>query len=317
MNNYKNYQRPQQTYKRQQGGFKRPQRQQTQQQHKPTPEAFINFCKKKCASISDELKNYVHHQLTQQYYFEHKPTMPMKTANDLPNPAYLITINKKNKFNFLLFLTRFQNKNYSIFVYNHKGQLHYYSVKFGFNQELYNGTLFRGELVKNQKDCWIYYLTDLVYYKGQYKYESKLSQKLKMMAGLLKNEYEYDDYMNVCHIQIKGYFTFNHLQFIKKDCQLLFVPEYFNDHIYSCDIILPKKVEIKIENNQEQDFIIRKTDTHDVYDLYNIKTKTFDSIACVNKSSTSMFLKERFENVNEFVVKTKYSVYFKSWIPLN
>jgi len=62
------------------------------------------------------------------------------------------------------------------------------------------------------------------------------------MAGLLKNEYEFDDYMNVCHLQIKGFLLFNHLQFIKKDCKLLFVPEYFNDKIYSCDIVLPKKV---------------------------------------------------------------------------
>ncbi len=314
MNYYNNYQRSNQTFRRPQGGFKRPTQQ--RQQHKPVPETFINFCKKKCSSVSNELKNYIYHQLNNNYYFEHKQPIQMKTNNDLPNPAYLITINKKNKFNFLLFLTKFQNKNYSIFVYNHKGQLHYYSIKFGFNQELYNGTLFRGELVKNKKDCWIYHLTDLVYYKGQYTYENKLSQKLKIMAGLLKNEYEYDDYMNVCHIQIKGYFLFNHLQFIKKDCQLLFIPEYFNDNIYSYNIVLPKKEEIKIENNKEQEFIIKKTDTFDVYELYNIKTNTFDSIACVNKMATSRFLKERFENINEFVVKTKYSTYFASWIPI-
>ena len=302
-----NYQRPQQQRRRPV----------QRQQNKPAPETFINFCKKKCVSMSNELKNHVHHQLTHNYYFEHKPVLPIKSNDDLPNPAYLITINKKNKFNFLLFLTKFQNKNYSIFIYNHKGKLHLYSVKFSFNEELYNGTLFKGELVKNQKDCWIYYLTDLIYHKGQYTYEKKLSQKLKMMAGLLKNDYEYDDYMNVCHIQIKGYFLFNHLQFIKKDCQLLFVPEYFNDHIYNFDVVLPKKEEIKIENNHEKEFMIRKTDTFDVYELYDIETNTFDSIACVNKMAISRFLKAKFENTNEFKINTKYSTYFSSWIPLN
>ena len=305
------------TYKRPSSGFKRPIRQQIpQKQSKPKPETFINFCKKKSVSMSNQLQDFVIDELTKKYYFEHKQVIPLEST-DIPNPAYLVTINKKNKFSFLLFLTRFQNKNYSIFAYNHKGKLHLYSVKFGFNNDLYNGTLFKGELVKNDKECWIYYITDLLYYKGNYTYENKLSQKLKILAGLFKNEYVFDDFMNVCHLQIKGYILFNHLQFIKKDCQLLFVPEYYNDPIFSYNVVLPKKEENKIKNNDEKILIIKKTETFDVYELYDIKTNKFDSIACVNKLTTSTYLREEFKKHSEFKVRVKYSSYFQSWVPIH
>lgn len=311
MNAYKNY-------NRQQGGYKRSNRnnnRQPQKIFKPHQETFTNFCQNKCVSIDDNIKRILYNQITQQYQFEHKPVL--KLENQMPHPEYLVTINKKNKYNFLLFLTRIHNKNYSVFVYNNKGQLHFYSVKFNFSEELYNGTLFKGELVKNQKECWIFYISDLVYYKQQYHFNNRMSNKLQLLAKILKEEYEFDDFLNVCHIQIKSYFTFNHLHFIKKDCQILFIPEHFQDHIYSYDIVLPKKEVVQIKNNEVMEFEIVKTDTSDVYELYDINTKRFDSIACVNKLRTSLYLREQFEDKDSFITKAKYSVYFKSWIPVN
>jgi len=314
MNAYKNIQRPQQGGYKRKTAYKRPNRPR-QNTYKPQPETFTNFCQSKCVSIDDNTKRILYNQITQQYQFEHKPTL--KLGNQMPHKEYLVTINKKNKYNFLLFLTRINNKNYSVFVYNNKGQLHFYSVKLRFSEELYNGTLFKGELVKNKKQCWIFYISDLVYYKQQYYLNDKMSNKLQILANILKDEYEFDDFMNVCHLQIKSYFTFNHLHFIKKDCQILFVPEHFNQHIYSYDIVLPKKEITQVENNEERNFKIRKTNTSDVYELYNIKTNTFDSIACVNKLKTSLFLRKEFEDKDSFITKAKYSTYFSCWIPIN
>ena len=276
-------------------------------------EEFFNFCSKKSISMNKKLKDFIFYQLTQEYYFDHKPVKKLNNINDI-NPRYLITINKKNKYNFLLFLTRFNGKNYSIFIYNHNGRLHFYSVKFSFQDDLYNGTLMKGELIKNEKDCWIYYISDLIYYKNQYIYENNFSKKLDILSNLLKNEYIFDDFMNVCHLQIKSYFLFNHLRFIKKDCEISFIPEYNNQNIYNYNIILPKKEEILIKNNDIKDFIIKKTKTPDVYELYDINTNKFDSIACISKLKTSLYLKEKFKNNDKFITKTKYSTYFKSWI---
>jgi len=317
MNAYKNYQRPQKSYNRKSNGFKRPLRNNNRNQqknYKPMKETFSSFCQKKFVSIDENTKRQLYQQITQRYQFEHKPTIKLE---QIPHPEYLITINKKNKFNFLLFLTKINGKNYSVFVYNNKGQLHLYSVKFRFNNDLYNGTLFKGELVKNEKDCWIYYISDLLYLKGQYYQNDKMSNKLQIIADIMKNEYEFDEFMNVCHLQIKSYFLYNHLQFIKKDCQILFVPEHFQDHIFVYDVILPKKKEIVIKNNDIKEFKIQTTGEIDVYELYEIKTNTFDSIACVNKLKTSLYLREEFKNKDSFITKAKYSSYFSCWIPIS
>jgi len=315
-NNQQRYQRPQQQQQQQQR-YQKPQQQRYQQpqQFKSVSETFSNFCKKKCVSLSKDIQQIIYHQITQQYSFQQKNNVPLQDIKQI-HQEYLITINKKNKFPFLLFLTKIQNKNYSIFIYNNKGQLHFYSVKFRFNDDLYNGTLFTGELVKNQKGCWIYYLNDLVYYKNEYYMNDKLSNKIKLLAEIMKSEYEFDEFMNVCHIQIQSYFLFNHLRFIKNDCQILFVPEYHEENIYSYNVVLPKKVVIQVKNNDEKKFKIQKTDMIDVYELYELETNKFDSIACVNKLKTSRFLREQFKDKDSFITNTKYSEYFKSWTPV-
>ena len=313
-NNQQRYQKP-----KQQQRYQKPQQQQRyqkpQQQFKSIPETFSNFCKKKCASLSKDVQQIIYTQLTQQYAFQQKNDVPLQEIKQI-HPGYLITINKKNKFPFTLFLTKIQNKNYSIFIYNNKGQLHFYSVKFRFADELYNGTLFTGELVKNKKGCWIYYLNDLVYYKNEYYMNDKLSNKIKLLAEIMKSEYEFDEFMNVCHIQIQSYFLFNHLRFIKNDCKITFVAEYFEESNYSYNIVLPKKQVITTKNNDEKKFKIQKTDMIDVYELYELETNKFDSIACVNKQKTSRYLREQFKDKDSFIANTKYSEYFKSWTPI-
>ena len=307
-NNTQRYQKPQHQSNNQR--YQNP-----QQNFKEIPETFSNFCKKKCASLSKDVQQILYTQITQQYGFQQKNNTPLQDIQEITKD-YLITINKKNKFPFMLFLTRIQNKNYSIFIYNNKGQLHFYSVKFAFSNDLYNGTLFTGELVKNKKGCWIYYLNDLVYYKNEYYMNDKLSNKIKLLAEIMKSEYEFDEFMNVCHIQIRSYFLFNHLRFITNDCQILFVPEYDEQNIYSYNVVVPKKEVIKTQNNDEKKFKIQKTGMVDVYELYELKTNKFDSIACVNKLKTSRFLKEQFQDKDSFVINTKYSEYFKSWTPI-
>ena len=99
-------------------------------------------------------------------------------------------------------------------------------------------------------------------------------------------------------------------------CKISFVPEYHEENIYSYNVVLPKKEVIKTKNNDEKKFKIQKTDMIDVYELYELETNKFDSIACVNKLKTSMFLKEQFKNKDSFITNTKYSVYFSSWIPV-
>ena len=307
MNHYKNF--------KQNKSYKRPsyKRRQHQQRQSIQDDKFINFCNKKSIVLDDNIKNQVFQQLTKKYLFQLKKIVK---DNNIPHPEFLVTINNKNKYNFLLFLTNINGKNYNIFVYNNNGKIHLFSVKFGFSQELYRGTLFQGELTQNEKKCWFFFITDLIFYMGNYYQLNKLSDKILLIGEILKEKYEYDEFINTCHLKLKSYFLFNHLQFIKNNCQLLFVSEYFEDYTYLIDIKIKKEKKEIIEDDIVKEFIIRKTEKLDVYELYDIKTNMFNSIACVNKLKTSMRLREEFRNKESFKIKTRYSQYFNSWIPI-
>lgn len=318
MNYYKN--RPKFAQKQQ---YRRPQRPQQStykkpntynpQQNKIQDDKFNAFCSKKSIELNEFERRELFSQLTTRFQFQHKQVLPYQGLN---HSHYLITINNKNKYNFLLFLTKINGKNYTIFVYNKGGQLVFFSVKLSFAEELYNGTLLQGELVKKNKiNTWFFYLTDLIYYMGQFQHTNSFSNKLQIMGDMLKEKYEYDECMNPCHIKIKSYFLINHLQFIKSDCQLLFVSEYTEPSLF-LDVVVPKKEQEVIKDGEEKDFIIKKTDKIDVYELHDIKTNKFDSIACVNKFKTSMKLREEFKTKDSFKIQARYSEYFTNWVPL-
>ena len=102
--------------------------------------------------------------------------------------------------------------------------------------------------------------------------------------------------------KIKSFFLFNHLQFLNKDCRLVFISEYYNDDNYFLDIKIKKEKVVEIKDDDEKDFIIKSTGNIDVYELYNINTNEFDSIACVNSLSVSLELRKRFNKEKEFKI---------------
>jgi hypothetical protein len=270
--------------------------------------------------LNQNVCDTVYHLLVKKYVFEHKKFDELTSLNNL-NDEYLLTINNKYKFNFLLFLTTINNKKYSIFILNNNGRLYFYSVKLRFHISMYNGTLFIGELVKNVKDCWIYYMSDIVYYKDKYVHRYKMSQKLKLMSEILKNEYVFDDFLNPCHIQLKSYFLFNHLKYIKKNCKVHFIPNNYNENKYYLDINV-KEIEeddpLIIKENDMRNFYIKRTDVADVYELYNIDDNRMNSIACISKLNTSIFVKELFTKYKQEKIEiiAKYSSQFNGWIPV-
>jgi hypothetical protein len=272
----------------------------------------ISFCFKKATLILDKkLYNTVYNQLY-QYRFETKQYIQY---NNLTDPKYFLTIFNKNKHNFLLFLLKINNINYNIFIHTNKNnQLDFYLVKFRFSEELYKGTLFNGELVQNNKKCWFYFITDLLYNNQEYTQQYPFSKKLQIISTILKEKYEYDEYMNVCHLKIKSFFLYNNLNFITKDCRLLFIPDNYQNNMYYLDIVVNKKEKKDIAHDTIQKFKILNTNNIDIYELYS--NNKFISIACINTLKLSQYFRKEFKDKNEFEINCKYSKYFKSWIPI-
>ena len=276
--------------------------------------SFINFCEKKSIKLNSTEIKEIDQQLHKYYSSNENNIYKLNNIQEI-NSKYLLTIIKKNTFRFKLLLTKMFNKHYCIFIFHQNNSLFYFNIKFRFNEELYNGTLFDGEMVKNKKGCWVYYISDLLYYKEKYMQDQKFSYKLKTLSIILKDEYTYDSFFNVCHIQIKSYFLFNHLHFITSDCDIMFVPEYFNNKFFTTSIKFNINTQKQFLDNQIKDFVIQKTNTPEVYKLLN-SNNNFDSIACINSLKISLFIRKLLKNNNNVQIKCKYNSFFKSWIPI-
>jgi len=276
--------------------------------------SFINFCEKKSIKLKNHEINEINNQMN-KYYLSNKINIyTLNNINEI-NSKYLLTIKKQNTMKFKLLLTTMFNKHYSIFIFEQDNKSYYFNIKFRFNEQLYRGTLFDGEMVKNEKGCWVYYISDLLFYKEDYLYEQKFSYKLKTLYNILKDEYTYDSFFNVCHIQIKSFFLFNHLHFITDDCDIQFIPEYHNQKTFETSIKFNKdNIKVFLEN-QIKLFTIKKTHTPEVYNLLDSNDQ-FDSIACINSLKISLFIRNLLVNKNSVQIKCKYNTFFKSWIPI-
>jgi hypothetical protein len=276
--------------------------------------SFINFCEKKSIKLKINELNELENQMN-KYYLSNKINIYKLNQIQEINSKYLLTIKKQNILKFKLLLTTMFNKHYCIFIFEQNNQSYYFNIKFRFNEVLFCGTLFDGEMVKNEKGCWVYYISDLLYYKEKYLHEQKFSYKLKVLYNILKDEYTYDSFFNVCHIQIKSYFLFNHLHFITDDCDIQFIPEYSNQKTFETSIKFNKdNIKVFVEN-QIKHFTIQKTNTPEVYNLLDSNNQ-FDSIACINSLKISLFIRKLLLNEKSVQIKCKYNTFFKSWIPI-
>lgn len=271
---------------------------------------FQNFCEKKSIPLKHYEVKEIHNVYQQYFYYQKNDVVELDDIQNITS-NYLLGFDVKNSIKCKLFLVKINNINYSVFLINN----HMFHVKFRFHEDLFNGTLFEGELIKNDKKCWVFYMSDIIYMSGSYIYNKPFKHRLNTIAFVLKDLYTYDLYFNVCHLQLKSYFLFNHMYFLEEDCELLFIPEYSNMNFYKKKIIFPKTEKSLLKDGEIKEFTLKKTEKVERYDLYNERNE-YDSFACVNSLKLSLFLKELFKNKDSYVMKCKYSTFFKSWVPV-
>ncbi len=113
------------------------------------------------------------------------------------NDSDLITIKLGDNWNLILltgqaFFVSFESDNYI-------------QTKFRFSEWLYSGTIFSGEFQLNQKGVWTYYLSDIKLYNNKCIVMS-FQERLELMYTILHKEYKWDEFMNICFIDLKPFF---------------------------------------------------------------------------------------------------------------
>ena len=173
--------------------------------------------------------------LTGKYYnFLNK-----RNLNCIKPNKFLFTLNSYGKKH-VLFLTKIGNKQYCIFI-NKKNETMILS-QFRFHQDLFSGTLFDGELVKNNNGKWKYLITDIAYYKGINIITKPFNERRGILDNIFEKMFANDDKISICHVELKEYFEYKYLRSV---CD-----EYIKDQDYKCSGLLFKNL-----NNFSDNFL--------------------------------------------------------------
>ncbi len=260
------------------------------------------FCDKKAILLEKNI-NLHHYSYQPRYKFVELTEDNIQVLKE----PHLVTL-ETNGIPFTLFLISIQGKKYCIF-YDEKNKI-FLSVKFRFSSELYKGTIFKGDIRKNENNLWFFYIHDITYYQGEICMK-QLSDRISLIYDILKNQYKWDEYMNVCQIKIRSYFLYEHLEKVNNDI-VYFYPDKGNK-VYKW-VQNSKTAKIKNMNNEIILAELHKTDKPDVYQIYY--DSEYLGIALIRTLKLSRDLFKLFKNKEKYNVECKFNEKFEKWEPI-
>ncbi len=136
-----------------------------------------------------------------------------KNIKRLEDTVHRVSVNTLGR-RFLLFLTTIEvdgkTKRYSIFMNRKNGMM--IIVRFRFSSDLFNDTLFEGELVRVNEEHY-YLISDLLIDRGRLTHMDTFDERLIRLADIMDKDHVADT-NGYLHIQIKSYFGYEYIQSI-------------------------------------------------------------------------------------------------------
>lgn len=205
-------------------------------------------------SIQDKVYDYGSFNIKSKYY----EFLNKKNITQLISKNLLFSINTYGK-RMLLFLVKFNHKNYSIFINNKTGKM--ILSRFRFVDELFNGTLLMGEFIKhNDDDKWSYIVNDICYYCGKNIVTEPFTNRLKILEELLSTKFQNDENLSICNVELKKYYELCYLDYVTKNKDTLFnykvsglyfknIDNFSNNYLY---IFLSSRSDVRVKKNKEE-----------------------------------------------------------------
>jgi hypothetical protein len=186
--------------------------------------APINFCSKIAFNLrNEEYKNKILKELFDRYKIivtENSCSIYDKRysrvlVNQFNNPSHIISTNTKGNRYYLYFRRDEFDKNMCLFIdrkicrgYTQPRVIY---TNFRMENDIFDGTLIHGELVKTTGDDWFFILNDIVSYCGKSLNHTKKIDRITYMYRFLQKQYTSDGILDVCKFQIKKFFTYTQL----------------------------------------------------------------------------------------------------------
>ena len=139
-----------------------------------------------------------------------------KSVYFLEKTQHIISI-KSSGTNYLLFFTRINNTNYCFYI-DRKISPGYtipriISTKYGFSDSIFNDTLLDGELVKNDKNQWMFLITDILVHEGTL-LKTNIISRFNLLYSMLTNSYNIDKDFDICPLVVKRLFKYSEYDYL-------------------------------------------------------------------------------------------------------
>lgn len=229
-------------------------------------------------------------------------------------------------------------------------------INYQFDESLFSDTIMDGEMIKINGEKWVFMINDIMVYKGNHLHSQNLVKRVNIVYQLLKTEFT-PDIMDISRIQVKKYFKYDefeimineHLPKLQYTCRgLYFKPLFlrfrvvlvnFNDELVKRVerqkfknvknfLLMEDNSEIEkvieaakaepLEFNNNNKFFVKKTNTPDVYELYDNNNNMID-VACVPTLKLSKYMREFFATktiIEKIEMQFEFSKKFNKWMPI-
>ncbi len=245
--------------------------------------APINFCSKIAFNLRNEnYKNKILKELFDKYKImvtENSCSIYDKRysrviVNQFNNPFHILSTNTKGNRYYLYFRRDEFDKNMCLFIdrkicrgYTQPRVIY---TNFKMDNDIFDGTLIHGELVKVNEDNWFFILNDIVSYCGKSLKHTKKLDRIHYMYKFLQKQYSSDDILDVCNFQVKKFFTYKQLDEFMNYVKTL--PYQVNGILFNS--LNPSKMDILLLHNMETAFKFKKNNRTQT----GVKNKTTNKI---------------------------------------
>lgn len=295
-----------------------------------------SFCNKEIDNVTDNsIKKYILQNLSLKtgikYNQRYAKVFNERFSQNLNNPH--IVCFKSSGTPYLLFCTQINDTNYCFLIDKKIKEGYEYPkifiVHYRFDPDLFQGTLFETELIRDKENQWSLLIGDIYTYEGNSQSQVQIMDRINHCIDILETKYQHDSFCDICPLHIKRYFDIQEIQtmidtFVPtlnyRVRGLYFVPLKPS---YSKILYLFTDEDYKETNSVKKTsitFRIIQTPTPDIYELYlhNEQRSMLQkhSYARIPDLKTSEWIKKLTDLKEEVNVECKYQPSFQKWCPL-
>ena len=235
----------------------------------------ISFCDKKALNIkSDDFKKSILDELNSLFNVNimnrHYEVLNSKNIIHLNNNPYVVSVKSSEGNSYYLYCFKHNDVNTCIFIDRKVCKGYSYPrmicIKYLFDDCVFNNTLFEGELIKNGEKDWVYMINDIISYNGTHLTNVNLIKRLSIVGEIVEKNYNHDNVLDICRIQVKKYFDYNDFDMIMNE----FIPSLS----YKSKGLIFKSIHLKFptylyvfENDNNNNTYIKKNNNY----ITNIK----------------------------------------------